>query len=120
MYKRRNVIKVTVDHGAVPSHMFIEKTEHLTEDLDNTAAEVDRVITEFDILEDFVDVHVTKNKKITIGLNEEVGNLKKNRYKDMVPFDDNIVTLSKPSGQPPTTYINASEVNHFNSTLLMS
>ena len=110
IYRRRNVIKMTVDHSTVPSHMIIEKTEHLSEDLDNTSAEVDRVITEFNMLEEFVAAHVDKHKQITIGLDEEIGNLKKNRYRDMVPFDDNIVTLSKPSGEPPTTYINASEV----------
>ena len=32
------------------------------------------------------------------------------RYRDMVPYDSNMVSISTPTGLPPSTYINASMV----------
>ena len=41
-------------------------------------------------------------------------NLKRNRYKDIVPYDSNILYLESTLGNPPSRYINASMVT-FNS-----
>ena len=37
-------------------------------------------------------------------------NLKRNRYKNIVPYDTNIVYLDSAVGNPPSKYINASKV----------
>ena len=48
--------------------------------------------------------------KETIDIAKTEDNMKRNRYRDVVPFDSNIVYLSRETGDPPSTYINASEV----------
>ena len=107
MFKKRDVVE-KIDHHLVPSHMAVKKGEHLSEDINNLANKVEEVIEEFRTLEEYAKARITNNEETTIALSEE--NLKKNRYKDMVPFNSNIVKLSKPSGTPSTTYINASWV----------
>ena len=37
-------------------------------------------------------------------------NMRRNRYGDMIPYDNNIVYLQSDTGDPPSRYINASWV----------
>ncbi len=85
---------------------------------------------EFGILQDYC-TELNERKSRDIGRKEE--NKPKNRFVDIVPCayftaflqtfrflytfpsdDDTLVTLKEPSGNPPTTYINASFIKDFN------
>ena len=65
---------------------------------------------EFDKLER-IENHI-KSVETTLLAKSKL-NLKRNRYKDIVPYDSNIVYLKSSVGNPPTNYINASRVTYF-------
>ena len=63
---------------------------------------------EFDNLEAFVQNHINSRETTSVATSDE--NMRRNRYRDMVPFDSNIVYLDWESGNPLSKYINASWV----------
>ena len=108
----------------VPPHIIIRKSsEYTLHDLDTAASAIKEIKKEFEVLEDYVDNHITNGvgKQIFRSFNyfayfiqESVivaeENMRRNRYRDMLPFDSNIVYLSEETGNPGSTYINASMV----------
>ena len=57
-YKRRNIIEQTKT-DLIPSHIIIRKSDYTLNDLDTAATAVEEIKNEFEVLEDFVDNHVT-------------------------------------------------------------
>ena len=47
-------------------------------------------------------------------MNEEEEHLMHNRYRDMVAYEDNVISLSSEQGNPPTSYVNASPISFEN------
>jgi len=47
-------------------------------------------------------------------MNEEEEHLMHNRYRDMVAYEDNVISLSSEKGNPPTSYVNASPISFEN------
>ena len=66
---------------------------------------------EFENLEAFVQNHINSRETTSVATSDE--NMRRNRYRDMVPFDSNIVYLDWESGNPLSKYINASWVKTF-------
>ena len=98
-------LESSVSINLVPQHIIIRKSEFIVDDIDTLSEDA---VEEYKTLENFIVQHVDTERTTDISLSEL--NLKRNRYKDMVPFDTNIVFLSTPTGQPPSDYINASWV----------
>ena len=110
-----------------PSHIIINKTENISEDLDKAASlQVRNILKillfiyvqvsfqdeherEYEKLETFVQKHINPGETTFVAKTEE--NVRRNRYLDMLPFDSNIVYLRSDAGFPPSRYINASWVN---------
>ena len=97
----------------VPQHIIIRKSEFIVDDIDTLSEDA---VEEYNTLENFIVQHIDTERTTDISLSEL--NLKRNRYKDMVPFDSNIVFLSTPTGQPPSDYINASWVTLIRETIM--
>ena len=100
----------------------------MPEDLDTAAALQEEIGEEYKKLEIHVRNHIDPDETTEIAKSEL--NSRRNRYQDMVPYDSNLVTLSKETGtlkniqhfiiaislgNPKSKYINASWVN-FKST----
>jgi len=52
------------------------------------------------------------NARKTRDVGQSMINQNRNRFVDIIPFDDNYVTLKSEQGQPPSTYVNASFVDN--------
>ena len=97
--KKRNqwntyiVIKKT--DKVLPAHMVFENSELLSNELDNAALLQGEVMDEFDKLEEYVKQKIEPEESAEVASQ----NLIRNRYKDILPYDSNVVTLSTPTGK---------------------
>ena len=75
--------------------MIFEKIENLQDELDFAAVLQNEVMGEFQKLEEYV------KQKIEPEESDEVAceNLARNRYSHILPYNSNLVTLSKPTGK---------------------
>ena len=113
MYKRRKPqIKYTkIKTQTIPSHMYVEKSsDDLVADLDDMTTSFDEMQDEYNKIEDFVTRHIEPEESVSVASAAEV--MSRNRYRDMIPYDSNIVYLSQETGNPASTYINASWVSY--------
>ena len=94
--KRRTVVKHTIKTILSPSHIIFHNTETLPEDLDTAAALQDEIAEEYKKLENYVKTHIDPKETTEIAKSEL--NSFRNRYQDMVPFDSNVISLSKETG----------------------
>ena len=110
--EQRRYIQYTKIHESaksLPAHMIFDNIDTLSHVLDNAAFHQDKVMEEFEILEEHVKKEVEAKESFDIACN----NLGRNRYRDILPYDSNLVTLSRHTGFPKSTYFNASWVNNF-------
>ena len=63
---------------------------------------------EFDLVQEF-SARINSTKTKNVGQAEV--NQNRNRFVDIIPYDDNYVSLQKEQGLPPSTYVNASYVD---------
>ena len=90
--------------------MYVDKSsDDLLDDLDNMANSFEELQKEYKKIEDFVTQKIEPEESTSVASNEEL--MSRNRYRDLVPYDSNIVYLSQETGNPASTYINASWVN---------
>ena len=116
MYKRRTPqIKHkqsttdTIYMGTIPNHMYVDKSsDDVVDDLDSLAHS-EELQEEYEKIEDFVTKYIEPKESVSVASIEEL--MPRNRYRDLIPYDSNIVYLSQATGNPPSTYINASWVN---------
>ena len=80
----------------LPPHMiFHPNNGDFLEDIDTAAALQDEVADEFIMLEKFVRDKIDPNETFFIGSE----NMERNRYRDMLPYDSNLIELEKPTGK---------------------
>ena len=111
VYKRRvpQIKYREIKTDTIPTHMYVDKlSEDLVADLDDMTASYDEIQDEYRKIEDFVTKHIEPKESVSVASAAEV--MSKNRYRDMIPYDSNIVYLSQETGDPASTYINASWV----------
>ena len=94
--KRRTFVAHTDKTDGSPAHVVFQNTERLAEDLDTAAALQDDIREEYEKLENHARNHIDPKETTYLAKNEV--NLRRNRYKDIVPFDSNIVLLTKETG----------------------
>ena len=67
------------------------------------------IIKEFEMIQEFsAELNIKKTRDV--GQSEKNSN--RNRFIDIIPYDDNYVRLSCEQGQPPSDYVNASYVDN--------
>lgn len=113
MYKRR-IPQIKYKHEnsdtTFPTHMYVDKSsDDLLDDLDNMANSIEELQEEYKKIENFVSQNIEPEESVSVAGAEEV--MPRNRYRDLIPYDSNIVYLSQATGNPASTYINASWVN---------
>ena len=64
---------------------------------------------EFEMIQEY---SATLNQRKTRDVGQSEINQNRNRFIDIIPFDDNYVSLEKEQGMPPSTYINASYIDN--------
>ena len=64
---------------------------------------------EFEMIQEF---SATLNQKKSRNVGQSEINQNRNRFIDIIPFDDNYVSLETEQGTPPSTYINASYIDN--------
>ena len=112
-YKRRtpSLKYRQIKTDVIPSHMYVDKTsDDVVADLDDMVTSVEEMQEEYRKIEEFVSRHIEPEESVSVASAGEV--MSRNRYRDMIPYDSNIVYLSQETGNPPSTYINASWVSH--------
>ena len=75
--------------------MIFDNSETLSDELDNAAFLQEEVMNEFEKLEEYVKEKIVPEENS--GIASE--NLTRNRYRDILPYDSNLVTLSRPTGK---------------------
>jgi len=93
------------DRNSLPSHIVLNKDGDLLDNLETVIKAPGEVKKEFANLQEFG----LQNIKETTHVGEL--NSAHNRKKNMLPYDNNKVELSKAVGAPPSTYINASPIS---------
>ena len=68
----------------------------------------DQLSKEFDLVQEF-SARINSTKTKNVGQAEV--NQNRNRFVDIIPYDDNYVSLQQEQGLPPSTYVNASYVD---------
>ena len=81
--------------------MVFENSETLPDELDNAALLQGEVMDEFDKLEEYVKEKIDAEESTEVASK----NLVRNRYKDILPYDSNLVTLATPTGKLITTHV---------------
>ena len=94
-HQLRTALKIEKTDKVLPAHMVFENLEKLSDELDNAASLQEEVMNEFEKLEEYVKQEIEPEE--TAGIASE--NLTRNRYRDILPYDSNLVTLSRPSGK---------------------
>jgi len=92
----------------LPAHFFLAKDNNLRENAKKVSENVAELENEFKRMLGHVKENILK--KTTVSSHEK--NLIHNRYKDIVPYDDNYIALKSPLFQDPpeTNYVNASRI----------
>ena len=111
MYKRRTpqIKHKQNSTDTLPNHMYVDKlSDNVVDDLDSIAHS-DELQDEYEKIEEFVTKYIEPEESVSVASAAEV--MSRNRYRDLIPYDSNIVYLSQATGNPPSTYINASWVN---------
>ena len=80
----------------LPAHMVFQNTDTLPDELDTAALLQQEVMDEFAKLEQFVAENIEPVETYETAEGE---NVSRNRYKDILPYDSNMVTLSRPTGK---------------------
>ena len=112
VYKKRDPqIKYReIKTDTIPTHMYVDKfSNDIVADLDDMYTSYEEMQDDFRKIEDFFTKHIEPNESVSVANADEV--MSRNRYRDMIPYDSNIVYLSQETGDPASTYINASWVN---------
>ena len=112
MYKRRvpQIKYREIKQDTIPSHMYVDKSsDDLVADLDDMTTSYEEMQDEYKKIENFVTKHIEPEESVSVASSDEV--MSRNRYRDMIPYDSNIVYLSQETGNPASTYINASWVS---------
>ena len=113
MYKRRipQIKYREIKQDTIPSHMYVDKSsDDLVADLDDMTTSYEEMQDEYKKIENFVTKHIEPEESVSVASSDEV--MSRNRYRDMIPYDSNIVYLSQETGNPASTYINASWVSY--------
>ena len=64
---------------------------------------------EFEMIQEY---SATLNQRKTRDVGQSEINQNRNRFIDIIPFDDNYVSLEVEQGMPPSTYVNASYIDN--------
>ena len=92
--------------------MYVDKSsDDLVADLDDMTTSFEEMQDEYKKIEDFVTQNIEPEESVSVASSE--GEMSRNRYRDLIPYDSNIVYLSQETGNPASTYINASWVIKF-------
>ena len=67
------------------------------------------IVKEFEMVQEF-SAGLNMQKTRDVGQSEI--NMNRNRFIDIIPFDDNYVSLSSEQGMPPSSYVNASYLDN--------
>ena len=93
---RRSVVNHKIKTGFSPSHIIFHNSETLPEDLDTAAALQEEIGEEYRKLETHVRNHIDPDETTEVAKSQL--NSHRNRYQDIVPYDSNLVLLSKETG----------------------
>ena len=93
--------KSTVAHGPKPMRVDVFGVMYQTKLAKGMIAK------EFEMVQEY-SVRLGATKTRDVGQLEK--NQNRNRFVDIIPYDDNYITLQKEQGLPPSTYVNASYV----------
>lgn len=88
-------------------YLTLIKNDNIEDRITELIEKPDAVEQEFSQMETFVKENFSRKTTKVAALEE---NESHNRYPNMVPFDNNFISLSSATGSPPTTYVNASPV----------
>ena len=94
---RRSVVYHKIKTDSSPSHIISKNSETLPVDLDTAAALQGELGDEFKKLEMHVKNHIDDDETMEVAKSEL--NCRRNRYQDMVPYDSNLVVLTKETGE---------------------
>jgi hypothetical protein len=94
---RRSVVYHKIKTDLSPSHIIFKNSETLPVDLDTAAALQGELGDEFKKLEMHVKSHIDDDETMEVAKSEL--NCRRNRYQDMVPYDSNLVVLTKETGE---------------------
>ena len=87
-HQLRTNLKIEKTDKVLPAHMIFDNSETLSDELVNAAFLQDEVMNDFAKLEKFVKQEIEPEE--TTGIASE--NLMRNRYRDILPYDSNLVT----------------------------
>ena len=94
---RRSVVYHKIKTDFSPSHIIFKNSETLPEDLDTAAALQGEIGEEYKKLESHVQNHIGADETTEVSSSEL--NIGRNRYKSILPYDSNLVVLSKETGK---------------------
>jgi len=89
-------------------HFVVEKDKDQRKTLKKICSLQKDVVEEFNKADEKAKAEALRRETTAIAKSPE--NEGRNRYIDIVPFDSNIVSLSINTGNPPSTYVNASHI----------
>ena len=92
----RGNVKYSLRTEFAPSHIIFHNTDTLSEDLDTAAALQNEIHEEYKKLEAHVRNHIEPHETSNVAKSDL--NSRRNRYQDMVPYDSNLLTLSRETG----------------------
>ena len=95
MNQRNTNITIKKTDKTLPAHLVFNNSESLQEELETAALLQGEVMDEFQKLEEYVKQEIEPEKSNEIASE----NLVRNRYSDILPYDSNVVPLSKPTGK---------------------
>ena len=95
--RTRSVVYHKIKTDSSPSHIIFKNSETLPVDLDTAAALQGELGDEFKKLEMHVKNHIDDDETMEVAKSEL--NCRRNRYQDMVPYDSNLVVLTKETGE---------------------
>ena len=92
----RGTVNYSFRTDFAPSHIIFHNTDTLSEDLDTAAALQDEIHEEYKKLEAYAWNHI-ESYETSIVAKSDLNN-RRNRHQDIVPYDSNLLTLSRKTG----------------------
>ena len=100
---RRTVVNHSFRTDFAPSHIIFHNRETLSEDLDTAAALQDEIHEEYKKLEAYARNHIESYETSIVAKSDS--NNRRNRHQDIVPYDSNLLTLSRKTGSIMSIHI---------------
>ena len=95
---------------ADPGKKSVFFDERISEIMEKVLEDLDAIRAEFKEIDRISEEEINVLETFDKARSPEVLQNQRNRYKDVIPFDSNVVLLKTPKGEVPLDYVNASEI----------